>query len=72
MEKINASDNDISVKKRNRCFCQRHKHEMEFFKCLSVARKDEKKDFWCLNAARKGEKENFGVKARRGKAKKRF
>jgi len=32
----------------------------------------QKRKFWCLSAAQKGEKENFGVKARRGKTKKRF
>ena len=32
----------------------------------------QKRDFRCLSAARKDKKENFGVKAWRGKAKKRF
>ena len=39
---------------------------------LKRGAKRQKRDFWYLSAARKGEKEIFGVKARRGKTKKRF
>jgi len=47
MEKIIASVNDISMKKR--------------FLVLKRGAERRKRDFWCLSVARKGEKEIFSA-----------